>query len=346
MFAIRGKARSRGPRDGSRTDWENRLRDRIDGRSERHVTAAPRGREQPTPPTRPVDRRLLPRDRDLSRPRARPGDGQRLLLRRLRAHQRVHGRDSDPESRARPRRRRGALWRVRSRVQRAAGEGGAETSMARRLDPLLADAARPRRPHRNFHPARAAAHASVRRSWRRLRARRRSLARSLPDRRAARALRDRRRDPEHVPPLRRAGARAGRVEPRHRRRPRPRRSANPRRERAALSLRGRRRPRDAGPAPPADPMAAASGRSAHGGHRLARSCGQARTRADAARDADDRAHQRQLPRRHALCVASARPGARAGGDRQGVPPLHAPAGRLRRRRHDGPLPDARAVCRS
>ena len=218
--------------------------------------------------------------------------------------------------------------------------------MARRLDPLLADAPHPRRPHRDFHPARAAAHAAVRRSRWRLRARRRSLARSLPDRRPARALRDRRRDPEHVPPLRRAGARAGRVEPRHRRRPRPRRPADPRGERAALSLRRRRRPRDAGPAPPADPMAAAPGRSAHGGHRLARSGGQARARADAARDADDRAHQRELPRRHAVCVASARPGARAGGDRQGVPPLHAPAGCLCRGRHDGALPDARPARRA
>jgi putative peptidoglycan lipid II flippase len=43
-------------------------------------------------------------------------------------------------------------------------EKGSGTSMARRLDPLLADAPRPRRPHRNLHPARAAAHAAVRRS--------------------------------------------------------------------------------------------------------------------------------------------------------------------------------------
>ena len=40
------------------------------------------------------------------------------------------------------------------------------------------------------------------------------------------------------------------------------------------------------------------------------------------------------------------PGARAGRDRQGVPPLHAPAGRLRRRRHNGALPDARPARRS
>ena len=56
--------------------------------------------------------------------------------------------------------------------------------------------------------------------------------------------------------------------------------------------------------------------------------------------------QRQLPRRHAVRVAAARSGARAGGDRQGLPPLHAPAGRLRRRRHDGALPDARATRRA
>ena len=119
----------------------------------------------------------------------------------------------------------------------------------------------PRRRHGALHPARAAAHAAVRRSRRRLRARRRALARPLPDRRAARAVRDRRRDPQHVPPLRAAGARAGRVERRDHRRARPRRPADRRRERAALPLRGRRRRRDARAAPAADPVAAPARRA-------------------------------------------------------------------------------------
>ncbi len=79
------------------------------------------------------------------------------------------------------------------------------------------------------------------------------------------------------------------------------------------------------------------------GHRLARPGGQARARADAPGDADDRPRQRELPRRHALRVAAARPRARAGRDRQGVPAVHAPAGRLRRRGDDRALPDARAA---
>ena len=45
--------------------------------------------------------------------------------------------------------------------------------------------------------------------------------------------------------------------------------------------------------------------------------------------------------RHAVRVAAHRPGARAGRDRQGLPPLHASAGDLRRRGRDGALPDAR-----
>ena len=50
-----------------------------------------------------------------------------------------------------------------------------------------------------------------------------AVAHPLPDRRSARPLRDRRGDPEHVPPVRPAGARARRVEPRDRRRPPSRR---------------------------------------------------------------------------------------------------------------------------
>ena len=146
MFAIRGNARSRGPRDGSRTDWENRLA-RPHRWTLRHdtSTATPRGRRQPQPPARAVDRRLLARDRALPRPRARPRDRRAYFFGVSRADQRVHGRVPDPEPRARARRRRGALGRVRPRLQRAAREGGAEARLARRLDALLADAARPRR---------------------------------------------------------------------------------------------------------------------------------------------------------------------------------------------------------
>ena len=61
---------------------------------------------------------------------------------------------------------------------------------------------------------------------------------------------------------------------------------------------------------------------------------------------DARADQRQRGDRHALRVAPHRPGARAGRDRQGVPPLHAPAGDLLRRRRDGALPDALAARRA
>ena len=111
----------------------------------------------------------------------------------------------------------------------------------------------------------------------------------------------------------------------------------------ALPLCRPRGGRDAGAAPPADPVASPPRRTADDGHRLARSGGEARAGADAAGHADDRARQRELPRRHAVRVEAPRPGARAGGDRQGVPAVHAAAGHLRRRRDDGALPDARAV---
>ena len=115
---------------------------------------------------------------------------------------------------------------------------------------------------------------------------------------------------------------------------------------AALSLRRSRRPRHARAAPPADPVAAPARRPADDGHRLARSGRQARARPDAAGHADDRARERELPRRHAVRVAAARPGARTRGHRQGLPALHAPAGHLRGRRHDRALPDARSVRRT
>ncbi len=310
-------------------------------------TAAPRGRAQPQPPTRPVDRRLLARDRDLARPRARPGDGQRLLLRRLRAHQRVHGRDPDPEPRARARRGRGALRRVRPGVQRAAREGGAEARVARRLDALLADAARPRRPSphssscsRRCSCGRSAIRAATTtsRSVSRASSSRSSSCSGSPGSSSGSSTRTTTsRVPALAPVAWNLVIVVGLV------------LGVPRidDESAQLYLyAGVVVARDARAAPPADPVAAPPRRSADGGHRLARSGGQARARADAAGDADDRARQRELPRRHALRVAAARPRARAGRDRQGVPPLHAPAGRLRRGRHDGALPDARPARRA
>ncbi len=216
--------------------------------------------------------------------------------------------------------------------------------MAGRVNALLADAARARGRHCRLHPARPAAHEAVRRSGRRLRARRRPLPRPVPDRRPPRAL----------------GIIVGILNTYHH-------FALPALapvawnlviivglvlgipriddgERAAVPLRRRRRARHARPAPPADPVAATPRRETDAGSRLARPRGQARPRADAAGHAHDRPHQRELPRRHAVRVSPARPRARAGGDRSGLPPVHAPAGRLRGRGYDRALPDARAPC--
>ena len=77
-------------------------------------------------PARVVDGDLLGRDRALARPRARPRDRRRVLLRRRRADQRLHRRVPGPEPGPRARRRRGALVRVRPGLQRAAREGRAQ----------------------------------------------------------------------------------------------------------------------------------------------------------------------------------------------------------------------------
>ena len=61
-----------------------------------------------------------------------------------------------PESRSRSRRRRGALVGVRPGLQRADREGRAQARVAGRLEPLLADAARPHRAHGALHRRRAA----------------------------------------------------------------------------------------------------------------------------------------------------------------------------------------------
>src|SRR5512134_2117489 len=85
-----------------------------------------------------LDGDLHPRYRPLPRAGPRPGDRGRLLLRRLREDQRLHGRLADPEPDPRLRGRRGALGRLRPRLQRAPGEGGEGAGLARRVHDLLA----------------------------------------------------------------------------------------------------------------------------------------------------------------------------------------------------------------
>ena len=77
--------------------------------------------------------------------------------------------------------------------------------------------------------------------------------------------------------------------------------------------------------------------------RLARPDGAAGLRADDPRHPRARPDQLQRGRRHALRLAAARSGARADGDRQGVPRLHAPAGDLLRRDRHRAVPDAVAA---
>ena len=84
--------------------------------------------------------------------------------------------------------------------------------------PLLADAARPRRPHRAPDHLRAARDRALRRSRRRQGAGDRPLPDPVPDHRAARGLRRDRRDPQQLRPLHRPGAVAGLLEPRDHRR--------------------------------------------------------------------------------------------------------------------------------
>src|SRR2546423_5744983 len=94
------------------------------------------------PPARLVDGDLLARYRPLADPRARPRERGDLLLRRHRPDQRVHDRVPDPEPRPLAARGRGALVRVRPRLQRAARARGPQACLASRLQPFLADAAR------------------------------------------------------------------------------------------------------------------------------------------------------------------------------------------------------------
>ena len=208
------------------------------------------------PETRTVDADLRARDRALAPARSRPRDRGRLLLRRGRADQRLHGRLSGTEPHSRPRRRRGPLVGVRPRLQRPAGAWGAQARLARRLEPLLADAARPDGVDGALRSRRAVGDRSVRQPRPRLRACSRAVTGALPDRDAARGLRNHRRDPQQLRPLHRARDLAGLLEPRDHRRARDRGPEGERGERGALRLRRVDSRRDRDPGPPAGAVAA------------------------------------------------------------------------------------------
>ena len=193
------------------------------------------GRRAAGPPARRLDRDLLARHRDLARARPLPRGRRQELLRRQRPGQRVQHRVPRPEHDPGARRRRRALVGLRAGVQRPAREGRAQARLARRLVALLADPARPRRPERALHPARAVADAAALPGL--PPAADRALAGALPDRRAARRLRDRRRDPQQLRRVLDPGADARRLEPRDHRRARVRRAARRRHRQQALRLR-------------------------------------------------------------------------------------------------------------
>jgi len=93
----------------------------------------------------------------------------------------------------------GALLGVRPGLQRPAREGRSETCLARRLEPLLADAPRADRPDGALRPRRTVGDRALRQPRQRPRPSPIGpLACPLPDRDAARGVRDRGRDPETV----------------------------------------------------------------------------------------------------------------------------------------------------
>ena len=288
---------------------------------------------------RVVDGVVLGRDRALARPRARPRDRRRQLLRRPRADQRLHGRVPDPEPDPRARRRRRALVRVRPRLQRAAREGGEGARLAGRLDHLLALPPRRRRRHGALHPRRAAVHAGAHGRLRRPDGD--ALADPLPDRRPARHVRDRHRDPEQLRRVLDSGADAGRLEPRDHRRAHLRRAAGRHRDAEALRLRRLDPDRHRDPAAAAAAVAARARRASPPRARHSRSGRQAGLHADGAGDARARPDQCQRRHRHDRGVEVDRPVHLPERDRQGLPDLHAPARDVLGRGRDRPLPDAR-----
>ncbi len=308
----------RGPADGA-------------GRPDAHRAAAPPRRR---------GTHLLVRHRPLAGDRPRPRGRRVLLLRCARPDQCVHRRVSVPEPRPRAARRRRALLGVRPRLQRADREGRAQASVARRLEPLLADAARADRAQRVLHPDRAVDRPPLRRAGRERGPRGRALARALPDRDPARNLRDRRRDPQHLRPLLRPGALPGLLEPGDRGRARARRAAHEQHQHPALHLRIRDPDRHVHPGAPADALAPRP-RPWRGTpsrrDRLARPGGQEDVQADASGHARPRADQHQRADRRLLRLALHQPRPRADGDPEGVPDLHAPAGDVLGRDRNRPL---------
>ncbi len=282
-----------------------------------------------------VDGDLLGSDGALARPRPRARDRRRQLLWRPRPDQRVHDRLPDPEPRPCARRRRGALVRVRPRVQRAARERGASASLAGRVDRLLALPPDRRGNHRALRPARAgldaAAHGRLRRPGRD------ALPDPLSDRCLDRALRDRHRDPEQLRPVLDPRADARLLERRDHRRPRRRRAAGGHGQRQALRLRRFDRRRHGDPAAVAAAVAARTRRASPAGARRPRSGCQAGLQADGAGDARARPDQRQRRDRHCLRLQADRPDDRTERDRQGLPRLHAAPGDVLGRSRDDPV---------
>ncbi len=316
-------------------------RGRLDGTRERRGRSlySRRGGAPPASPSCLVDGDVLARHRPLAHPRSDPGDGRRLLLRGEREDQRLHRRVPGAEPAALTRCRSGALGRVRAGLQPAARQGEPGARLACGLERLLPDAGRARRGDRVRDHLRAADHQAVRRPGRRCAARDRAHARPLPHRLAARALRDRGRDPQQLRRVHDPGAHAGVLEPRDHRGPGARRAERAHDEREALRLRvlDPDRHRDPG----ADPAALAlrSRRPPPRRLRLARPDGAPGLHADDSRDPRSRPHQLQRSGGHALRLAAARSGARTDGNRQGVPHLHAPAGDLLGRDRHCALPD-------
>ena len=139
--------------------------------------------------------------------------------------QRLHGRLPGAEPLPLAGRRRCSLVGLRPRLQRAAREGRSEARLACRLQPLLADAARPRRAHGTLDRVCAACDQTLRRPRRRLRSGGRPLTGALPDRRAARGLRRDRRNPQQLRPVHRPRVDTRLLEPGDHRGPRAGRPA-------------------------------------------------------------------------------------------------------------------------
>ena len=193
---------------------------------------------------------------------------------------------------------------------------------------------------RALHPRGAGAHTAPHRRVRRPRSD--ALADPLPDRRPARPLRDRDRDPEQLRAVHHPGADARLLEPGDHRRARDRRAARRHGQRQALRLRGLDRRRHRDPAPPPASLAPRPRRPPAARARRSRPGREAGLQADDPRHARARPDQRQRGDRHRLRVEADRPDHRPERDRQGLPRLHAPAGDVLGRGRDGALPLPRA----